>query len=264
MKRSLVKFVQEQLHEIGLDAGPIDGILGAKTEAALNQVDGLPTRWPKTRKAIGFIQLLANGKDLEAGKVDGYWGPQTEYASEALYDLLVEEREPILWRPEDLPDLNPNRWPPQRPQSEMERLYGGVGGNQTAIDLPYHHKLAWDKRKTVDRFSCHEKVHDSLKRVLTRVVDHYGPEEIIRLGLDLWGGCYNVRKIRGGTRYSTHSWGIAVDYDPANNRLKWGRDRATFARPEYDRWWQLWEEEGWVSLGRTRNFDWMHIQAAKI
>jgi len=83
------------------------------------------------------------------------------------------------------------------------------------------------------------------------------------LKLDLWGGCLNVRRMRGGRKYSTHSWGIAVDYDPLHNRLKWGRDKALFARPEYNKWWEFWEKEGWVSLGRTRNFDWMHIQAAK-
>jgi hypothetical protein len=27
-----------------------------------------------------------------------------------------------------------------------------------------------------------------------------------------------------------------------------------FAQPEYDAWWRFWEEEGWVSLGRTKNY----------
>lgn len=103
-----------------------------------------------------------------------------------------------------------------------------------------------------------------LQRVLSRVLNHYGMEEIQGLRLDLWGGCLNVRKMRGGTRYSLHSWGIAVDDDPERNRLKWGRDRAHFARPDYDAWWRFWEDEGWVSLGRHRNFDWMHVQAAKL
>jgi hypothetical protein len=70
--------------------------------------------------------------------------------------------------------------------------------------------------------------------------------------------------MRGGTKWSTHSWGIAIDYDPERNRLNWGRDKASFAKPEYGDWWKIWEKEGWVSLGRTRNFDWMHIQAAKL
>jgi len=61
-----------------------------------------------------------------------------------------------------------------------------------------------------------------------------------------------------------HSWGIAVDYDPVKNKLKWGRDKASLPKGEYDMWWKFWEEEGWVSLGRQRNFDWMHVQAAKL
>ncbi|MCH7410937.1 hypothetical protein MM239_16125 [Belliella sp. DSM 111904] len=61
-----------------------------------------------------------------------------------------------------------------------------------------------------------------------------------------------------------HSWGIAIDFDPSNNQLKWGRDMATFAGPEYHAWWDIWESEGWVSLGRLRNFDWMHVQAASL
>lgn len=28
--------------------------------------------------------------------------------------------------------------------------------------------------------------------------------------------------------------------------------------------WKCWEEEGWVSLGRQRNYDRMHVQAAKL
>ena len=70
--------------------------------------------------------------------------------------------------------------------------------------------------------------------------------------------------MRGGTKPSTHSWGIALDWYPSRNKLRWGRDRASLAAPDCDDWWRIWEAEGWVSLGRSRNFDWMHVQAAKI
>ncbi len=136
----------------------------------------------------------------------------------------------------------------------------------TAVEtvvVPYPLRIAWKKSQVVRRFTCHEKVADSIARVLTRVLDHYG-DQIKPLGLDLWGGCLNVRKMRGGTKYSTHSWGIAIDWDPERNRLRWDKNKANFAKPEYEKWWQLWEEEGWVSLGQEKDYDWMHIQAARV
>ena len=262
--KSRIKFIQSQLNAKGLNAGPEDGIMGRKTLSALDRIDGIPSNWAKQRKVIAFIQLLAQEKGIESGKVDGYWGPQTSFAFDSLQHLLEHDEEPETWRPEDLPETNPNDWPKQTPEAELIRYYGEVNTNQTKIDLPYPHRLSWQMNRTINRFSCHEKVHNSLKRVLTRVRDHYGMDEIKRLRLDLWGGCLNVRKMRGGNRYSMHSWGIALDYDPTRNQLKWGRDKASFAKPEYNKWWEIWEEEGWVSLGRLRNFDWMHVQAAKL
>jgi hypothetical protein len=264
MTKKTIQFVQTQLNAKGLDAGPEDGIMGTQTLTALNQVSEIPQQWSKNRKVVAFIQLLAKEKNIDSGKIDGYWGPQTEHAFDVLQQVILEDRQPEIWRPEDLPVDNPNGWPSQTPEDNLTAFYGEVGENQTRIDLPYPHRLSWNKAKTIRSFQCHEKVHDSLQRVLTRVLDNYGLEEIQRLRLDLWGGCLNVRTMRGGTRYSMHSWGIAVDYDPERNKLKWGRDRAAFAKPEYDIWWRLWEEEGWISLGRSRNFDWMHVQAAKL
>ena len=264
MTKKVIKFIQVQLNDRGLNAGLEDGILGPQTLEALNNVREIPVDWSKKRKAIGFIQLLAKENEIETGEIDGYWGPQTSFAFETLLQVLIRGKEPEIWRPEDIPDENPNSWPRQTPEENLLQFYGDVGKNQTTIDLPYTHVLAWKKTMAVNRFQCHERVHDSLHRVLSRVLDYYGQEEIQRLHLNIWGGCLNVRKMRGGSRYSMHSWGIAVDYDPDRNQLNWGRDRAAFAKPEYDEWWRLWEEEGWVSLGRHRNFDWMHIQATKL
>jgi len=169
---------------------------------------------------------------------------------------------PIPWRDIIPLDVNPNNWPLQN-QTDLINFYGDMGKNQKRLQLPYPHRLSWDKRIIINSFYCNEKVHDSLIKVLVNVLNHYGMDEIKRLRLDLWGGCLNVRLMRGGTEWSTHSWGIAMDYDPENNRLKWGREKASFAKPEYDKWWEFWEEEGWTSLGRTKNYDWMHVQAVK-
>jgi hypothetical protein len=62
----------------------------------------------------------------------------------------------------------------------------------------------------------------------------------------------------------SNSWGAAVDIDPDRNQLKWGKDKAFLARPEYEPFWKIVEAEGWTSLGKARNIDFMHFQAANL
>ena len=269
MKTATIQFLQEQLKTAGFNPGKPDGKLGNNTyravDAALRaqtaQLPGNWSSWPQPQKAIACLQLFCKNKKIEVGNIDGKWGPQTDFAVSSLMHLVEHGAPPPPWRDEEPAILNPHKWPSQ---ADVERFYGPVGKNQVKIQVPYPHRLSWDLTKTILSFQCHEKVHDSLGRVLQRVLDHYGPERIRELRLDRWGGSLAVRKMRGGTRWSMHSWGIALDYDPDRNQLKWGRDRAAFAQPAYDVWWRLWEEEGWVSLGRAKNYDWMHVQAAKL
>ena len=263
LTKSHIKLIQTELNKMGLNAGTVDGIVGNKTKLALLQVAGNTGSWPFKRQAIAFIQTVCKQKNIDAGTIDGYWGPQTDFAYGVLVNFLRTGITPLPWRDEQPASLeNPHNWPIES-NASLEQFYGEVGKNQVRLQLPYPHRLSWDKRSVVRSLFCHEKVKDSLNTVLTNVLNHYGMDEIKRLRLDIWGGCLNVRKKRGGSTWSTHSWGIAMDYDPDNNALRWDRDRASFAKPEYDKWWQFWEEEGWVSLGRTKNFDWMHIQAAR-
>ena len=200
--------------------------------------------------------------------MDGYWGANTQQAFEQLKHQLLFGEVEAPWRPEEITiNTNPNNWPRQS-QNDLNAFYGPAmetgNPNLTSLVLPYPMLIAWDTSKTVNKITCHKKVKDSIDRVLTQVLNEYSIEKIKILRLDYFGGCFNYRLMRGGTQLSTHSWGIALDFDPVNNQLKWGRDRASFARPEYIKWWECWEKEGWVSLGRQRNYDWMHVQAAKI
>jgi len=271
MKAAAARVIQQALLNEGFAPGMVDGILGPATYGAVR--DALTKRrdrlspfwreWPDSRKAVAYLQCLCLEHDIDTGEIDGYWGPQTDFAFDTLAQFLKSGKMPTPWRDEKPLSINPNNWPDQD-EAHLTAFYGAVGENQTSLVLPYPHRLAWDLKQTVYSFSCHIKVHDSAKRVLTKVFDHYGMERIRELRLDRWGGCFNVRKMRGGSKWSMHSWGIAIDYDPDRNQLKWGRDRAAFAGPEYNVWWRFWEEEGWVSLGRARNYDWMHVQAAKL
>lgn len=152
-------------------------------------------------------------------------------------------------------------WPTQ---SKVWAFYGEPGANQTLLILPYPMKIAWDKNKVITKFSVHKKVHDSAKKCFVEVAKAYDEKARAALGLDLFGGCLNVRKMRGGTSWSMHSWGIAIDFDPERNALRQSAKTARLARPDAVAFWKIWEAEGWVSLGRTRDYDWMHVQAARL
>lgn len=222
--------VQRRLRELGLYADAIDGDIG-----------------PKSKAAIRAFQRL-NGL-----RSDGIVGPKTWAA---LFPDPIPERD-IVPAKKIGPKGSP--WPRQR---DVERFYGEVGQNQALMQLPFRMWLAWDLRKSIQAITLHEKVIPSAERVFRRILEEYGPKRIDELDLDLFGGSFNVRKMRGGNNYSMHSWGIAIDFDPENNQLRWGRDRARLDAPDYDMFWRFWEEEGWLSLGRAKNFDWMHVQAA--
>lgn len=155
------------------------------------------------------------------------------------------------------------KWPKQNYNS-MVNFYGPVGENQTKIELPYKLKLAWASSTTLTKITCHQKVAKSTYTIFENTLKTYGEKDIVKLKLDMFGGMLNVRKMRGGSAWSIHSWGAAIDLDPDNNQLKWGSDKATFAKKEYDSFWQIVEDEGWVSLGKDRNYDWMHFQAARL
>ena len=205
---------------------------------------------------------MAEDAGIDTGRIDGYWGPQTDYAYESLLHLQDYGVLPDDWRDESGTTRNPKNWPNQK-YKDLVKFYGKPGPKHlVVVDLPYPHRLAWDLNTVVRRTRCHKKVADSYIRVLNDVISVYGMDRIRKLRLDHYGGGYNYRSMRGGNSWSTHAWGVAIDYDPANNKLKWGRDRASFARSEYDDWWACWEKEGWISLGRVKNYDWMHVQAA--
>jgi hypothetical protein len=154
-----------------------------------------------------------------------------------------------------------NNWPKQDYNS-MNEFFGPIGQNQEKLELPYPLVLAWDTSSIVKKATCNVKVHKSLYSIFENTLKTYGLKEIKKLRLDNFGGCLNVRKMRGGSSWSIHSWGAAIDLDPDKNQLKWGKDKATFAKKEYEPFWKIVEAEGWISLGRKKNYDWMHFQAA--
>lgn len=128
------------------------------------------------------------------------------------------------------------------------------------IKLPYPMRLAWDKKVEVNTMRCHRLVADNFLRVFNELLSVYGYEKIKELGIDLFGGCFNYRAMRGGSDYSRHSWGVAIDLDPERNQLKETAKTARFARPEYKPMIEIFYKHGFVSLGKEKLYDWMHFE----
>jgi hypothetical protein len=151
--------------------------------------------------------------------------------------------------------------------NEIVKKYGKPNetgeGYLTTILLPYPMKLAWDLDTKVSKMRCHKLAAELFLNVFNDLLAEYGLNEIERLGIDLFGGCFNYRKMRGGTSWSTHAWGIAIDIDPARNKLKETAKTARFARPEYQPMIDIFYKNGFISLGIEKGYDWMHFELRK-
>ena len=264
-----IRDIQRLLAVAGYYKGGIDNTVGRKTleavEKILNKHSSLLTssRMNDKRRLIASAQIILHFAGFEPGVIDGYVGHNTVEAYNAWAYEKDHGKKEIIKRSftKKAPSLVKGNWPYQ---SQVNKFYGKVGTNQTKVKIPYTMKLAWNTRQKVNKITVHEKIADSVEGIFKRTYEHYGQAKISKMRLDYFGGSLNVRKMRGGSKYSMHSWGIAIDLDPANNQLRWKSNRASFARPEYEEFWKIVESSGAISLGRARNFDWMHLQYSRI
>jgi peptidoglycan hydrolase-like protein with peptidoglycan-binding domain len=229
------KWLQSRLTSHGFPPGPVDGIMGGLTTRALQVFQanqGLPVSGLADPRTVTALRATSSGTNTRP-------------------------------KPEDDADLplTANAWPTQR---EVPAFFGKPGGNLQTFELPYPLALSWDKTSRVRRMTLHAKVGPSAMRVLEAVSLLYNERERSDLGLDLFGGSYNYRVMRGGSALSMHAYGVAIDFDPVRNGLKIRAPKARLSHTDALPWWRAWENEGWVSLGRARDFDWMHVQAARL
>ena len=133
-------------------------------------------------------------------------------------------------------------------------------GYLVTIELPYPMKLAWDTKTQVTRMRCHRLVADNFRAVFNELLAHYGLAKIQELGIDLFGGCFNFRKMRQGNSWSKHSWAIAIDLDPARNSMNTPLATARFSRPEYKPMIDIFKKHGFAWGGDLWKKDCMHFE----
>lgn len=248
------KTLQTFLKTGGYYTGTIDGIFGpmsyAAARAALRAANVNAGLWDNARVFIALNQLFLN-KVNDAGLiVDGVYGQKT---SDALYIYNTTQLQTIQ-----------NFWPRQADVRAQTSMFGKPGTSQALAKMPYTLYGDYQRKIKVNEFQCHSKVKTSLERIFQRTLDYYGPTKIRTLNLDIWSGCFNYRSTVGSSSLSMHAWGIAVDMDAAHNDLNDSNTEAAFAKPVYAPFINFWEAEGWINLGRARNYDWMHFQAARL
>jgi hypothetical protein len=65
-----------------------------------------------------------------------------------------------------------------------------------------------------NRIYMHKLLEQPLENAFKLIIKRKLEEEV-----KSWDGCFIVRKIRGGTSMSIHSWGLAIDINAATNGL---------------------------------------------
>lgn len=178
---------------------------------------------------------------------DGIVGPKTVAAIMAA--LGINEEKPVVW-------------PTQAMVRSGKSIFGAPGeGELVSIEPPYE---LFYEGKRVRTIRVHRLVADAVLAVLREVLAVYGIERIRELGLDQYGGSYNYRGTTGGSSLSMHAWGIAIDWCPEKNGMKVHAPEASLSREACRPWWEIWEKHGAVSMGRHSDYDWMHVQFARI
>ncbi len=229
MQNQNVRSLQEELEKSGYDLGPADGIFGPRTESA----------------------VLAFQSD-HGLSVDGVVGSET-------WGALFDELLPTIV---DLPENTPHYSQCFDIFGDF-RLAGWQEQNLVRCDLsPYRDHLnhiyyGWmtsDEKSFVHNgwfgFICHHLVAPHFQTAFRNIV-----ERGLSRSIKTFDGCYNVRNIRGGSSWSTHSWAIAIDLN-----AKWNRfGQRSFQMTEDVA--TCFEEEGFAWGGRwIGKPDAMHFQ----
>lgn len=159
---------------------------------------------------------------------------------------------------------------PHEDPINLNKFYGDPRGSNGQVSRKWYAEniVKWtppyslfysDGKKTPLRtLLLHKKVVSVYTAAFTEVKNNFTPQEIKENHLDICAGTFNYRPMRGGSRLSVHSWGIAIDIDPARNPFPstW---REGMLNHEFA---DILEKHGLWWRGRKGDNDPMHFQAA--
>lgn len=154
-------------------------------------------------------------------------------------------------------------WPSQAEVRSGKSIFGKAGDESNLVSITPPYQLYYEGNP-VRTIRVHKLIANSVLDALEEVLLYYGEKRIHELGLDDYSGAYNYRATVSGKSVSMHAWGIAIDFAAERNQYEMKKPVASLSRHECQKWWEIWEAHGAVSLGRARNYDWMHLQFATL
>lgn len=153
-------------------------------------------------------------------------------------------------------------------QKEKFALLGPPGDHkrQGICKIPMKLKLSWKLGYNLTQFQCHIMLIPHFLQVYKKL-SKLDKSIIIASGMDIWGGCYNYRPIRGtelqlSPPFSAHSWGAAIDHDPVRNGLHTKAPKANLSHPYFDQIHDIWAQHGFINMGHVIGRDYMHYEAS--
>lgn len=155
------------------------------------------------------------------------------------------------------------KWPSQAIVRSGVSIFGKPGDESQLVNIKPAYQLYYCGNP-VKTIRVHKLIAADVEAALKEILAHYGLAEIKRLGLDQYSGSYNYRKSTNGSSLSMHAWGIALDFAAEKNTYAMKKPKASLSHPDCEMWWKIWEKHGAVSLGRECNYDWMHLQFARL
>lgn len=174
---------------------------------------------------------------------DAFWGPKSIAAVKAHLRGLMP---------------NPNPWP-AADQASLRAFYGAPGDESGLVTITFPYPMFYGGQR-VTKTRVHEKCADSLLRVLTSIGQSYGGRRDIMEEAEDYGGVYNFRLKRGGSTYSLHAYGAAIDLDADDNTFRNSWPMQADMPLEI---MECFARESWVSAGAFWGYDAMHFQATR-
>lgn len=155
---------------------------------------------------------------FKVGSLDGLEGSKTCAARAAsLKARFGSEKKAAL----SLDGYAPPPKPTAAARTSVFGRHGTKGGSSPSMSYftpPWAMTFSWGGK--VSRIGCNKVVALPMENAMKEILATYGAAWIKKHGLDVYAGCYNPRKGRGGNAWSDHAWAVAFDFADGRNGNK--------------------------------------------